>query len=93
MAVVMIQEVPGADAGLVHGMRQAGVVDALPSFPGFRGHWSGATSSGYRVIELWDSREAFQEWYDRHIAPNLPPGAETTQPEFFDLALELKPRP
>jgi heme-degrading monooxygenase HmoA len=69
--VVMIQEVP-ADAGLVEGMRQAGVVDALPNTPGFRGHWSGATPSGYRVIELWGSREAFQAWFDGHIAPNLP---------------------
>ena len=93
MAVVMVQEVPGADAGIVEGMRQAGVVDALPTFPGFRGHWSGATPGGYRVIELWESREAFQEWYESHIAPNLPPGAETTPPEFFELSLELKPQP
>ena len=47
----------------------------------------------YRVIELWESREAFQEWYESHIAPNLPPGAETTPPEFSGLSLELKPQP
>lgn len=47
---------------------------------------------GYRVIELWDSREAFPEWFDGHIAPNLPPNAEVTEPEFFDLTLELTPK-
>jgi len=51
MAVVMITEVPGADAGMVEGMRQAGVVEAMETAPGFRGHWSGATGSAYRVIE------------------------------------------
>lgn len=92
MAVVMVTEVPGADAGMVEGMRQAGVVEAMEAAPGFGGHWSGATGSGYRVIELWDSREDWQAWYDSHIVPNLPPGAEPNEPEFFELNLEVKPR-
>jgi len=52
MAVVMVTEVPGADAGMVEGMRQAGMVEAMEAAPGFRGHWGGATGSGYRLIEL-----------------------------------------
>jgi heme-degrading monooxygenase HmoA len=36
------------------------VVLGMEAAPGFRGHWSGATVTGYRVIELWDSREDYQ---------------------------------
>lgn len=91
MAIVMITEVPGADTEFAEGMRQAGVVDAIRAARGFRGHWSGATNTGYRVIELWDSREDYREWYDGTIAPNLPPGVEPTPPELFDLNFEIKP--
>jgi hypothetical protein len=65
----------------------------LQSARGFRGHWSGAASSGYRVTELWDSREDCQEFFDRYIVPNFPPGIEPPHLEFFDLNLEIKPAP
>jgi hypothetical protein len=91
MAIVMMTEVPGADAALAEGMRQAGVVDALEAARGFRGHWSGAASSGYRVIELWDSREDCQAFFDGNVAPNFPPGIEPTPLEFFELNFEIKP--
>lgn len=91
MAIVMVTEVPGVDATFADGMRQQGIVDALQAADGFRGHWSGATGSGYRVIELWESREAHQAWYDQNIAPNLPPGIEPATPEIFELHFEVKP--
>jgi len=91
MAVVMMTEVPGADTGMDDAMRQAGVLEALAAQPGFRGHWSGATGSGYRVVELWDSREQCQAFLEGHIAPNLPPGAEPPALDFFDLYFEIKP--
>lgn len=58
---------------------------------GFRGHWSGVTSSGYRVIELWDSRADCEAFADAKIAPNLPPGASPPRLEFFELNFEIKP--
>jgi hypothetical protein len=93
MAILMTTEVPGADAALAEGMRQAGVLDALQAARGFRGHWSGATNSGYRVTEQWDSREDCQAFFDRSIVPNLPPGIEPPHLEFFELKLEIKPSP
>lgn len=93
MAVVMMTEVPGADAGFAERMRQAGVLDALQAARGFRGHWSGATSSGYRVIELWDSHKDCQSFSDGNIAPSLPPGIEPPPLEFFELNFEIKPAP
>jgi hypothetical protein len=93
MATLMMTEVPGADAALAEGMRQAGVLDALQTAHGFRGHWSGAASSGYRVTELWDSREDCQAFFDRNIVPNFPPGIDPPHLEFFELNLEIKPAP
>ncbi len=91
MAIVVTTDVPGADTAFAEGMRRTGVVDALPATHGFRGHWSGATGSGYRVIELWDSRENYQAWYDGNIAPNLPAGVEPAPPELFELNFEINP--
>jgi heme-degrading monooxygenase HmoA len=93
MAILMRTEVPGAGAALAEGMRQAGVLDALRTARGFRGHWSGAASSGYRVTEMWDSREDCQAFFDSNIVPNFPPGIEPPQLEFFELNLEIKPAP
>ncbi len=89
MAVIMISELAGADTGVVEGLRQAGVLDALQKASGFGRHLSGATDSGYQVIEVWDSREAHQAWFAEWIAPNLPPGAPTPETQYIDLVLDL----
>ncbi len=91
MTVIMNTEIPGADASFIDGMRAAGVVDAISKAPGFVSHISGASGSGYRVIEVWESRDAHQDWYDNHIAPNLPPGVEPTW-EYTDVVLALPDR-
>jgi hypothetical protein len=36
MAVIMVAEIPGADASFVDGMRAAGVLDAIAKAPGVR---------------------------------------------------------
>ena len=89
----MMVEIPGADAAFAEGMRHAGVFDELQTAQGFRGHWSGAASSGYRAIELWDSREDCQAFAEGHFAPKLPPGAELPPMEFIELNFEVKPAP
>ena len=89
--IVMMTEMPGADTAFAEGMRHAGILDALQTARGFRGHWSGATSSGYKVFELWDSREDCQAFADGNFAPNLPPGIELPPMEFFQLNFEVKP--
>jgi steroid delta-isomerase-like uncharacterized protein len=89
MSVFMISEVPGADAGLVDGLRAAGIPAAMAAFPGFVSHVSGAAAGAYRVVEVWESREDHQAWYDQHIARNLPAGAEATTPEYVDVTLTV----
>jgi hypothetical protein len=54
MAVIMISELPGAGPGFANVARQQGLFDKMKSAPGFIGHWSGATDTGYRVFEVWE---------------------------------------
>jgi len=89
MAVIMISEVPGADRGLVEGLRSSGLLDALTKMPGFVSHVSGPTDTGFRVVEVWDRKESHQAWYDHHVAPNLPPGLSATPPEYIELVISL----
>lgn len=92
MSVIVISGLVGAGAELIEPMRQAGVVDQLKRAPGFQGHWSGESGADYKVIELWESREAFQAWEDGTVKPNLPPGVQAADPEFIDLTLAVEPR-
>jgi hypothetical protein len=92
MAIIMISEVPGVDAGILDGIRAAGIPEAMAKFPGFVSHVSGATPAGYRVIEVWESPEAHQAWFDAHVAPSMPPGVEPTPPEYIELLLTV-PQP
>jgi hypothetical protein len=91
MPVLMMTEVPGADATLAEGMRQAGVLEALAAAPGFRGHWSGAADSGYRVAEVWESQADCEAFFERHMVSNFPPGLEPPRLAFFALTLEVTP--
>ena len=91
MAVVMISELPGVDASFAEAAREMGILDEMVAAPGFVSHLSGATSSGYRVVEVWESREAWRAWFDGHVVPKLPPGVEATTPEMFDISLDVTP--
>lgn len=85
MSVIMIAEVAGADATFFDAMRNAGLVDQLQAYPGFVSHASGEASSGYRVFEVWDSREAHQDWVEKVVLPSMPPGAPAPTWEYIEL--------
>jgi heme-degrading monooxygenase HmoA len=92
MAVIMIAEAPGFDASFVEAARSAGLFDEMAQAPGFVSHLSGATSTGYRVVEVWESRQDHQAWYDGHVAPKLPPGTDPIPSEYVDLLASLPER-
>jgi heme-degrading monooxygenase HmoA len=89
VTVIMIAEAPGVDATFANGLLEAGIADEMVKAPGFVSHSSGASSSGYRVVEVWESREAHRAWYDDHVAPNLPPGMGPIPAEYIDVVLSL----
>ena len=73
MAVMMINEVIGATPDMAKAMGNAGIFEAMATYPGFVRHQSGFTDTGLRVVEVWDDREAHQNWLNEWILPNLPP--------------------
>ena len=73
MAVLMIGEIPNMTeemyGGLVGQLRPG-----LQVADGFVAHVGGPhPSGGWRVIEVWDSEDQAQTWFEANVKPNLPP--------------------
>ena len=74
MPVLLIAEVPDlaepAYVSMVEQMKQA-----LESAPGFLFHAGGPSpDGGSRIVEVWESEEAAQDWFDTVVKPDLPSG-------------------
>ena len=91
MAVIMIDDVPGASHEMIEGLRQAGVVDKLKATPGFKGHWSGPTGSGYRVIECGKARMTGGPGTTARSTRTCRLRVEAAEPTFIDLAEVIEP--
>jgi hypothetical protein len=48
----------------------------LRNAPGLVFHTSGPIASGWKVTEVWQSREDCESWYDNKVKPALHPGVE-----------------
>lgn len=73
MPVMMISEVSGQSRqGYDHMLALVG--DALRRASGFIMHLSHPVDAGWRVVELWESREDATGFFAAHIAPKLPDG-------------------
>ena len=71
MSIMMISEVAGQTAeGYDRLFAQVSL--ALRSAPGFVVHSSHQTEQGWRVVEIWDSRDDAGRFFADHIAPRLP---------------------
>lgn len=73
MPVMMISEVSGQSPQGYDDML-ALVGDALRKAPGFVMHISHPVDAGWRIVEVWNSREDATRFFAAHIAPNLTDG-------------------
>jgi hypothetical protein len=73
MAVMMISDVVEQSPQGYDGMLGA-VSDELMRSPGFIMHMSCPIEAGWRIVEVWDSREDATRFFAAHIAPRLPEG-------------------
>ena len=74
MAVLMIGEVPGLNEEVYAGMIGQ-LMPGLRSAKGFVSHAGGPSpSGGWRVVEVWESQEDGEAWFDDNVRPNLPAG-------------------
>ena len=73
MPVLMIGEVPNLTEEIYAGM--VGQMEPLMrASKGFISHSGGPNpAGGWRVVEMWDSEEDAQQWFDENVKPNLPP--------------------
>jgi hypothetical protein len=73
MAVLITAIVPGqTQEGYDHAM--VTLRPLLDVAAGFIAHGAGMSPEGWRVFEVWESREQATAFFAAHIHPNLPPG-------------------
>jgi hypothetical protein len=91
MAVLVIAENSGGTAEI-----DEAVVKALNPFTdpplGARLRMAGPMDGGWRVLSLWESREAFQSFLDKRLKPALE-GAGRPQPQFTFWDIETSWQP
>lgn len=73
MAVLITAEVDRQTARGYEGMLTA-LLAPLSQAPGLIMHAGHATDSGWRVIEVWQSKSQADQFYAALVAPQLPPG-------------------
>lgn len=50
----------------------AALIDKLKATPGFIAHYASESEGGMTVVEIWDSAEQHDDWFDNNVRPNLP---------------------
>ena len=73
MAVLVIAEVEGQTRQGYDGMLSM-LADGLRQSPGFVLHTAHPVEGGWRIIEVWESKESANQFFAKYIHPNLPPG-------------------
>lgn len=51
------------------------VIEHLKATPGFVSHYAYEAEEGITVVEIWESGEQHDAWFDTTIKPHLPEGA------------------
>lgn len=84
MAVLMIGEVPQLTEEMYGGMISQ-MRPSLEASKGFIAHTGGPSpSGGWRVVEVWESQEDADAWFEATVKPNLPPGVVPNR-QYFPL--------
>lgn len=73
MAVLMIAEVPNLTEETYSGMLGQ-LRPLMQAAKGFIAHAGGPSpAGGWRVVEMWESEQDSEAWFDEHVKPNLQP--------------------
>lgn len=73
MAVLVTAEVAGQTREGYDGMLVA-LENPIRQAPGFLMHAAYETEDGWRVVEVWATKEDANCFFAEQVAPNLPPG-------------------
>jgi hypothetical protein len=72
MAVLVTAEVQGQTQQGYDGMFAA-LADVEKQAPGFLLHTAHPIEGGWRIVEIWESKADANQFFAKHVAPNLPP--------------------
>jgi quinol monooxygenase YgiN len=73
MPIMITAEVKGqTQEGYDHML--VALAESIKQAPGFILHTAHPVDGGWRVIEVWESKETANQFFAKHVAPNLPPG-------------------
>ncbi len=87
MAVVLVNEIPGADQSFYEEVSAKTLPDdQLPE--GCRLHIAGPMDGGWRVITVWDSEEQFQQFRNEKLIPTI---QEVGREDVLAPKIEAKP--
>jgi hypothetical protein len=75
MPVLMIADVEGQTPEMYDGML-AQLAEPMRRAKGFISHLAGPNGNGWRVIEVWETKEDATKFFAEAIHPNLPPGVK-----------------
>ncbi len=75
MAVLMIADVDGQTPEMYDGML-AQLGEPMRRAKGFISHLAGPNGDGWRVIEVWETKEDATKFFAEAVQPNLPPGVK-----------------
>jgi heme-degrading monooxygenase HmoA len=50
----------------------ANLIDRLKAAPGFIAHYACERQDGVNVVEIWESAEQHDAWFNESVKPNLP---------------------
>jgi hypothetical protein len=79
MAVLMIGEVPNLTEE-IYAALVGQMTPLMKASKGFISHGGGPSpAGGWRVVEMWESEEDGQAWFDQNVKPNLPEGIVPTR--------------
>jgi hypothetical protein len=79
MPVLLIAEVPNLTEEVYAGMADQ-MMPLMRASKAFICHDGGPNpAGGWRLVEVWESEEDGQNWFNDNIKPNLPPGIVPNQ--------------
>jgi hypothetical protein len=85
MAVLVIGEMQGRDAAMDQRIMQEAGVQNTPA-PGAIARFAGPTDTGYRIITVWESEEAFRTFQRERLNPAFERlGMAAPNPQVFPL--------
>jgi hypothetical protein len=81
MAVIVMVDAHGQTEAGYDGMLSV-LADVARRAPGFVLHSAYKADGNWRVLEVWESKTQADQFFARHVAPNLPPGVRPKRTVF-----------